>query len=166
MRTKAEIETLFDDRAGMDKARSFYLVGVGGAGMSGVARMLLARGLTVKGSDSTPTHLTDELSLMGVEVTVGHKGAGISEGDAVVFSDAIDLATSPEFARAKEVGARVYRRSQALGWLLQDRKVIAVTGTHGKNTSTGMIAAPPKAIGRTIKAINRVAVSYCRWTSA
>jgi len=147
MRTKLEIETLFGDRSGLDQARSFFLVGVGGAGMSGIARLLLAKGCKVKGSDSTPTALTEELSRLGVDVHIGHSGAGIEAGDAVVFSDAIDLKCSPEYARAQELGVHVYRRSQALGWLLQGLKVIAVTGTHGKTTTTGMVAAGLRAAG-------------------
>lgn len=147
MRTKQEIETEFRDRSGLDSAQAFFLVGVGGAGMSGIARLLLDKGCRVKGSDSTASPLTDELAREGVDVHIGHTGKGLDPGDALVLSDAIDLHTSPELARAKELGVPVYRRSQALGWLLQGLKVVAVTGTHGKTTTTGMVAAGMRAAG-------------------
>lgn len=141
MRKAAEIQEAFADRARLDGYRSFFLVGIGGAGMSALARMLKHRGYEVEGTDSTQSPETDRLISEGIDVRIGHSGEGIEARHAVILTDAIDLTTSPEVARAREIDAPLFRRSQALGWLLRDRKVIAVTGTHGKTTTTGMIGA-------------------------
>lgn len=145
MRKKAEILEAFAPREALDGQRDFYLVGIGGAGMSGLAKMLANRGYKVAGSDSTPSAVTAELQTEGIDVRIGHSEAGIQRNQAVVLSDAIDLATSPEVAKAREVGNPLFRRSQLLGWLLKDKKVLAVTGTHGKTTTTGMLGAALRA---------------------
>ncbi|MCB0825669.1 MAG: D-alanine--D-alanine ligase [Armatimonadetes bacterium] len=147
MRTPQEIRTEFAPRESLDGAQSFFLVGIGGAGMSGVARMLKNRGFRVRGTDSTPSHVTELLEDLGIEVTIGHTGEGLDESDVLVLTDAIDLNTSPEVQRARELGLPLYRRSQVLGWLLKDKKTVAVTGTHGKTTTTGMVAAAFRAAG-------------------
>lgn len=147
MRKAAEIQEAFADRTELDGKTSFFLVGIGGAGMSALARMLKHRGHRVAGTDSTRSSQTEWLTREGIEVSIGHSGEGIRAEDAVVLTDAIDLANSPEVKKAKELNAPIFRRSQALGWLLRDRKVIAVTGTHGKTTTTGMIGAGLIAAG-------------------
>ena len=147
MRTKHEIETAFALRSALDGKQSFFLVGIGGAGMSGIARMLKHRGFRVKGTDSTPSPLIEELRTEGIEVWVGHSGDFVERGDAVVLTDAIDLNSSPEVAAARGLGCDLFRRSQVLGWLLIGKKTIAVTGTHGKTTTTGMIGAGLRAAG-------------------
>ncbi|MBS1714697.1 MAG: UDP-N-acetylmuramate--L-alanine ligase [Armatimonadetes bacterium] len=147
MRTKREIETEFAPRATLHASKSFFLVGIGGAGMSGIARMLRHRGFNVKGTDSTPSPLIEELRAEGTEVWIGHSGDFVSMGDAIVLTDAIDLKASPEVRAAKELDCPLYRRSQVLGWLLEGKKTIAVTGTHGKTTTTGMIGAGLRAAG-------------------
>lgn len=140
MRTRLEIDTEFAHREELNAHRSFFLVGIGGASMSALALMLKARGHAVSGSDSTASPVTAELMAEGVPIRIGHGADGIKRGDAIVLTDAIDLKTSPEVARARELGCPLYRRSQVLGWLLQGRKVLAVTGTHGKTTTTGLAA--------------------------
>lgn len=147
MRKAAEIQSAFDTKDALNSKKSFFLVGIGGAGMSALARMLRHRGFQVRGTDSTRSPETDRLQAEGIEVHIGHSGEAIRPDDALVVTDAIDLAISPEVARAKELGIPMVRRSQALGWLLNDYKVIAVTGTHGKTTTTGMIGAGLKAAG-------------------
>lgn len=140
MRTPREIETEFEPRAMLGEYRSFFLVGIGGASMSALALMLKDRGLAVCGSDSTASPVTAELMAAGIPVRIGHDGEGIKRGDAVILTDAIDLKTSPEVRRARELGCGLFRRSQLLGWLLQGRRIIAVTGTHGKTTTTGLVS--------------------------
>lgn len=147
MRTRLEIETEFAPRDSLDGIESFFLVGIGGAGLSGVALMLKHRGFSVAGTDSTASLVTDDLIAQGIDVHIGHTGEFLKSGDALVLSDAIDLKTSPEVVRAKELGVPLYRRSQVLGWLLRDKKCICVTGTHGKTTTTGMIGAGLRAAG-------------------
>ncbi len=141
MRTAAEISFAFADRDTLDGRDSFFLVGIGGAGMSALARMLKHRGHNVRGTDSTPSDVTSALELEGIPVSIGHSEEGIHKGDAVILSDAIDLAASPEVSAARHLECPLFRRSQALGWLLKGANVIAVTGTHGKTTTTGMLGA-------------------------
>lgn len=141
MRKVAEISTAFADRAALNGHRKFFLVGIGGAGMSALARMLKHRGLSVRGSDSTASEVTEALCAEGIPVTIGHRGEAVEKDDAVILTDAIDLALSPEVKRAHELGCPMFRRSQALGWALEGHKVIAVTGTHGKTTTTGMLGS-------------------------
>ena len=147
MRKAAEIEAAFHPKESLDGKKSFFLVGIGGAGMSALARMLAHRGFKVRGTDSTQSPETDRLRAEGMDVHIGHTGDAISKDDALIVTDAIDLTSSPEVKRAKELGIPMVRRSQALGWLLKGHKVIAVTGTHGKTTTTGMIGAGMKAAG-------------------
>lgn len=147
-RTKAEVESgIFAPSHEMQALRPFFLVGIGGAGMSALARLLKGRGLEVEGTDSTPSNETLLLQELGIEVRIGHSGEGITRRHQVVLSDAIDLDASPEYAAAKKVGCPVFRRSQLLGWLLKGKRVIAVTGSHGKTTTTGMVAAGLRAAG-------------------
>lgn len=140
MRTPAEIDTEFNSRETLGEYRSFFLVGIGGASMSALALMLKDRGLAVCGSDSTASPVTAELMAAGIPVRIGHDGEGIKRGDAVILTDAIDLKTSPEVRSARELGCGLFRRSQLLGWLLKGRRIIAVTGTHGKTTTTGLVS--------------------------
>lgn len=146
MRKTAELDQ-FAPTAHLSEAAGFFLVGIGGAGMSGVARMLKRRGHEVRGTDSADSALIQAMRAEGIPIQIGHGAEGIRPGDAVILTDAIDLGRSPEVARARELGLPLFRRSQALGWLLRDRKVIAVTGTHGKTTTTAMIGAGLRSAG-------------------
>ncbi len=147
MRKPDEIQTAFSPTEALVGVSSFFLVGIGGAGMSALARMLKHRGFEVTGTDSTPSPETERLSNEGIYVRIGHSPLGLESHMALVLTDAIDLTQSPELNRATELGVPVVRRSQALSSLLKDRKVIAVTGTHGKTTTTGMIGAGLQAAG-------------------
>ncbi|MBX3119075.1 MAG: D-alanine--D-alanine ligase [Fimbriimonadaceae bacterium] len=147
MRTRAEIESAFASTEELTPHKRFFLVGIGGAGMSALALMLKAQGCAVAGSDSTPSDMTTRLLTEGIEVHLRHAEDTISPFDQVILSDAIDLKTNPEVQGAIRHGCSLYRRSQLLGWLLKDKKIIAVTGTHGKTTTTGMIGASLQAAG-------------------
>lgn len=140
MRTKKEIETRFASASALDGAKSLFLVGIGGAGMSGLVPMLRAKGVQVSGSDNTASPVTQALEESGSTVYIGHSSAGIDGAEGLVLSDAIPLDESPEVAKAQELGIPLFRRSQVLGWCLGGKKSIAVTGTHGKTTTTSMIA--------------------------
>lgn len=141
MRKHEEIAEAFAPTDALNDYTSFYLVGIGGAGMSALARMLKHRGYAVRGSDASESPETKRLVAEGISVRIGHTGQGLTVQDAVVLTDAIDLATSPEVAMAKELSIPIVRRSQALGWALRRNKVIAITGTHGKTTTTGMVGS-------------------------
>ena len=149
MRTRREIETAFADRAMLNGAGRLFLVGMGGAGMSGLARLARARGLSVAGSDAAVSDETNRLREEGFTLTIGHTEESVDQfcPDALVLSDAIDLNSSPEAAAAERLGIPPLRRSQLLGWLLEGKRTIAVTGTHGKTTTTGMIGAGLTAAG-------------------
>lgn len=147
MRTPLEIENEFAPRESLGGFQSFFLVGIGGAGMSPVAQMLAHRGYQVRGTDLSPGASVESLRDQGIEVHVGHSGEFLEPGDALVLSDAIDLKASPEVARARELGVPLFRRSQVLGWLLKGKKTIAVAGTHGKTTTSSMLAMALRAKG-------------------
>lgn len=147
MRKVSEIQTAFSSTDALDGRRSFFLVGIGGAGMSALARMLAHRDFIVRGTDATEGPETERLRKEGLSVRIGHSGEGLTPEDALVVTDAIDLDASPEVARARELGIPIVRRSQALGWVLKPYKTICVTGTHGKTTTTGMIGAGLIAAG-------------------
>ncbi|MBS1718420.1 MAG: D-alanine--D-alanine ligase [Armatimonadetes bacterium] len=139
MRKQSEINEAFAPTERLSGFNEFFLVGIGGAGMSALARLLKARGFTVSGSDSTASIVTGNLNEEGIPVTIGHRRESVPVGAAVILTDAIDLTTSPEVAAAREQGNLIFRRSQALGWVLQNYRLIAVTGTHGKTTTTGLV---------------------------
>jgi UDP-N-acetylmuramate--alanine ligase len=115
-----------------------HFVGIGGAGMSGIARIMLARGGTVSGSDSAPSGLLDELAAAGARVAVGHAAGNLGAADTVVVSTAI-RPDNPELVAARQRGLRVLHRAAALASLMVGRHAIAVAGTHGKTTTTSMI---------------------------
>ncbi|MCX7801080.1 MAG: D-alanine--D-alanine ligase [Fimbriimonadales bacterium] len=139
MRTPEEIATQFAPPERFGEVRGLYLVGIGGAGMSGLALILRRRGVAVRGCDAAASETTDLLKDAGVPVTVGCGADDLQEGWGVVLSDAIPL-DAPEPLRARRLGLPLFRRSQLLGWLAKGRKTIAVTGSHGKTTTTGLIA--------------------------
>ena len=118
-----------------------HIVGIGGAGMSGIARVLLSKGFEVSGSDAKDSRRLQALKPLGAEVYVGHDGDKILiDGNApgtVVVSTAIPE-TNPEVVKANELGIPVLNRATALAELLTDSRVISVAGTHGKTTTTSM----------------------------
>ena len=115
-----------------------HFVGAGGAGMSGIARILLARGVQVSGSDAKQSRELDALRVLGADVHVGHRAEQVVGADTVVVSTAI-RDTNPEVVMARELGLRVLRRAQALAAVMADRRAIAVAGTHGKTTTTSLL---------------------------
>ncbi|MFW5940803.1 MAG: UDP-N-acetylmuramate--L-alanine ligase [Chloroflexota bacterium] len=116
-----------------------HLVGIAGSGISAIAWVLLGRGYEVSGSDLRRNELTAALSEAGATVYEGHRGAHIAGADALVVSSAVP-ANNPEVAAAREAGIPVLKRSDFLGYLMADSVGIAVAGTHGKTTTTSMIA--------------------------
>jgi UDP-N-acetylmuramate--alanine ligase len=117
-----------------------HFVGIGGAGMSGIARLLLARGCAVTGSDAQESAVTRALRGEGAVVHVGHDAAHVGGAARVVYSAAIPP-ENPELAEAARRGIPLVRRDVALGELMRESVGIAVAGTHGKTTTTGMVAA-------------------------
>jgi UDP-N-acetylmuramate--alanine ligase len=124
-----------------------HLVGVGGAGMSGIARILLARGLRVSGCDATDSPVLDPLRALGIHIDVGHDPAHVQDVDTVIVSSAI-RATNPELVTAQQLGRLVLLRGAALASVMAGRHGLAVAGTHGKTTTTSMLTVAMQAAGR------------------
>jgi UDP-N-acetylmuramate--alanine ligase len=123
-----------------------HLIGVGGAGMSGLARILLARGTPVSGSDAKDSRSLAALRALGATIRVGHAAGHVGDADTVVVSTAIP-ATNPELVEARRRGVRVIPRAQALAALMVGRRGIAVAGTHGKTTTTSMLTVALQRCG-------------------
>lgn len=123
----------------MTQQSSLHFVGIGGIGMSAIARILLARGESVTGSDVAESPLLDELRKQGAVITVGHDARNVNGARAVVVSSAIDPA-NPEYRHAVERGIEVVRRGEMLRRIMENRRGVAICGTHGKTTTTAMTA--------------------------
>jgi UDP-N-acetylmuramate--alanine ligase len=115
-----------------------HFTAIGGAGMSGIARIMLARGVTVSGSDQAASPLLNELAAGGARVHVGHAAENLGDADTLVISTAI-RPDNPELVEAHRRGLRVLHRSAALASVMLGYQGIAVAGTHGKTTTTSMI---------------------------
>ena len=123
-----------------------HLVGIGGAGMSGIARVLLARGSRVSGSDAKDGVALSALRALGAEVFVGHDPAQIAGADTVIVSSAIRQGNA-ELVAARAGGVRVLLRAEALASLLVGYRSVAVAGTHGKTTTTSMLTVAAQHCG-------------------
>jgi len=123
-----------------------HLVGIGGAGMSGIARVLLARGSRVSGSDAKDSVAVSALRALGAEVFVGHQAGHVEGADTVVVSSAI-RESNPELVAARAAGTRVLLRAEALATLLVGHRSVAVAGTHGKTTTTSMLTVAAQHCG-------------------
>jgi UDP-N-acetylmuramate--alanine ligase len=124
-----------------------HFVGIGGAGMSGIAGIMLARGITVSGCDARDSRALAALRARGATVEVGHDGGHVQDVDTVVVSTAIRDG-NPDLVAARERGIRVLPRAAALASVMAGRRGIAVAGTHGKTTTTSMITVALQACGR------------------
>ena len=125
---------------------SAHFIGIGGSGMSGLAKMFLDAGIRVSGSDRADSDNLRALAAAGADVHVGHDAAHLGDADTVVHTGAI-WPENPEFVTAKQRGLHVIHRSQALHWLIGSRRLVSVAGAHGKTTSTGMIVTALQQLG-------------------
>ncbi|MFK0222106.1 UDP-N-acetylmuramate--L-alanine ligase [Streptomyces vinaceus] len=124
-----------------------HFIGIGGAGMSGIAKILAQRGARVAGSDAKDSETAQALRAHGATVHIGHAAEHLApDATCVVVSSAI-RADNPELARAAELGVPVVHRSDALAALMDGLRAIAVAGTHGKTTTTSMLAVSLSALG-------------------
>ncbi|MEC8197097.1 MAG: Mur ligase domain-containing protein, partial [Pseudomonadota bacterium] len=117
-----------------------HFVGIGGIGMSGIAEVLLNHGYTVQGSDLKSTKITERLAGMGATIFEGQRAENLANAEVVVISSAIKPG-NPELDEARLKGLPVVRRAEMLAELMRLRSNIAVAGTHGKTTTTTMVAA-------------------------
>lgn len=130
----------------VDKLGRTHFIGLGGAGMSGIARVLLQSGVEVCGSDARDSDTLRALEEMGAEVHVGHAAENLGAAETLVVSSAIRQ-DNPELLEARRRGLRVLPRAAALGALLLGREGIAVSGTHGKTTTTSMLTVMLQQLG-------------------
>jgi len=115
-----------------------HMTGIGGTGMAGVARLLLGRGVQVSGTDRAPSAEIEELAWLGAVIHIGHSAGYLGDADTLVMTSAIRQ-DNPELAEARRRGLPVLHRAAALASLMFGRQGIAVTGTHGKTTTTSML---------------------------
>lgn len=139
----------------------YHLIGIGGIGMSGIAQLLLRRGIRVSGSDLKESKITYELKQLGAQVFLGHNPLNIKGADLIVYSSAIKE-DNPEIIEAKRLGISLIKRAEALAGLMKEAVVITVTGSHGKTTTTSLISyllleaglSPTAAIGGILRNID------------
>ncbi|PAJ74857.1 UDP-N-acetylmuramate--L-alanine ligase [Pseudoalteromonas sp. NBT06-2] len=124
----------------MRKVNSIHFIGIGGAGMGGIAEVLVNEGYCITGSDITQSPMTDRLKSAGATIFIGHKSDNVKKASVVVVSTAIDE-TNPEIIEAKENRIPIVRRAEMLSELMRFRHGIAIAGTHGKTTTTSLIAS-------------------------
>ncbi|MCP5510079.1 MAG: UDP-N-acetylmuramate--L-alanine ligase [Chlamydiales bacterium] len=138
-----------------------HFIGIGGIGMSALARILKQKGVTISGSDAKQTAMTDALSSEGISIFTGHAKNQLPQDATIIYSTAIKD-NNPEWEQAKENGAEMLHRSELLARLLKDRQMLAVAGTHGKTTTSAMLTwvlqfaglDPSFAIGGLLKGQN------------
>ena len=119
--------------------RKVHFVGIGGAGMSGLAKLLIEQGYGVSGSDVKESPVTQRLAASGCRIGIGHDAAHIQDADLVVYSSAI-IPENPELVAARRRGLEVVQRAVVLAALMAPRRGVAVTGAHGKTTTTSLIS--------------------------
>jgi UDP-N-acetylmuramate--alanine ligase len=129
-----------DRRDRMRRINTIHFVGIGGSGMSGIAEVLLSLGYAVQGSDARASAVTQRLAGLGARITIGHAADNIAGADVVVASSAVPRG-NPEIAAALARRIPVVARAEMLGELMRFRYSIAVAGTHGKTTTTSLIAS-------------------------
>ncbi|MCB1398409.1 MAG: UDP-N-acetylmuramate--L-alanine ligase, partial [Rhodobacteraceae bacterium] len=116
-----------------------HFIGIGGIGMSGIAEILLGEGFAVQGSDAKGSAITERLASLGATIHVGH-AAGHVAGAAVVVASTAIKPSNPEYAEARRLGLPVVRRAEMLAELMRLRRTISIAGTHGKTTTTTLMA--------------------------
>ena len=128
------------------KGKSIHFIGIGGAGMSGLARIALADGISVSGSDSKDSTVLSALEAIGAKIYRSHKAEHITGADVVIYSTAIST-KNPELSTALERSIPVLTRAKALALLMSGSSSIAVAGTHGKTTTSSMMTVALQACG-------------------
>jgi UDP-N-acetylmuramate--alanine ligase len=128
------------------KLGTVHMVGIGGSGMSGIARLLLANGIRVTGSDVRDSSNIQSLRELGAQIHIGHDAANVGDAQTMVVTGAL-WQDNPEYVFAREKGLTILHRSQALEWLTRGHRLVSVAGAHGKTTSTGMIVTGLREMG-------------------
>jgi UDP-N-acetylmuramate--alanine ligase len=142
-----------------------HFVGIGGSGMSGIARLVHGMGHKVTGSDVREGFNISSLRELGIEIAIGHDAQNLGDADTVVVTSAL-WPTNPEYLLAKERGLAVLHRSALLAHLASRGKLIAVAGAHGKTTSTGMIISALRRLGADPSFVNGGVIQEYGFSSA
>jgi len=121
------------------KIKHIHFIGIGGSGMIGIARVLLKKGYKISGSDINNTTELKKLKKSGAKVYIGHRHSNINNANLIVVSSAIDL-KNPEIIEAKKNSITIIPRAEMLGSLMKGYESIAIAGSHGKTTTTSIIA--------------------------
>lgn len=145
---------------GLDSLGKVHFIGIGGVGMSAVARIMVSRRVPVSGSDAKDLPVMKDLAAAGARVAVGYDATNLGDAQTIVAGSAI-RADNPELAAAREAGLPILHRSEALAATMGDDVVVTVAGTHGKSTTTSMVAVllqgagldPSFAIGANVPAL-------------
>jgi UDP-N-acetylmuramate--alanine ligase len=148
-----------------DTLGAVHFVGIGGAGMSGIARLFAASGLTVTGSDRSDSKTAAKLRALGIPVAVGHDASNVGTADTLVVTSAL-WPDNPEYLYAQQHGLTILHRSQALAWLVNRQRLVAVAGAHGKTTSTGMIVTALRELDADPSFVNGGVISDLGTSSA
>jgi UDP-N-acetylmuramate--alanine ligase len=130
-----------------------HFVGIGGSGMSGIARLFLGAGYTVTGSDVRESANVLALRELGARVAIGHDAQNVGDADTLVVTGAL-WQDNPEYVLALQRGLPVLHRAQALAWLVRNHRLVSVAGAHGKTTSTGMIVTGLLGLGQDPSFVN------------
>jgi UDP-N-acetylmuramate--alanine ligase len=128
------------------RVRHIHFIGIGGIGMSGLAEILRTLEFDVSGSDMKPNDITRRLETMGVRVDVGHRAENVEKADVVVYSSAI-VKTNPELVRARALEIPIISRAEMLAELMRVKYTVAIAGSHGKTTTTSLVATVLRAAG-------------------
>ncbi len=140
MHKAADFKTDYYEVPEMRRIRRIHFIGIGGAGMSGIAEVLINQGYEISGSDIKASSVTARLEQKGARIFIGHEAENVEGSDVVVNSSAVNN-TNPEIVRARELRIPIVRRAEMLGELMRYRHGIAVAGTHGKTTTTSLMAS-------------------------
>jgi UDP-N-acetylmuramate--alanine ligase len=138
--TKVELAKLRTMIPEMRRVRRIHFIGIGGAGMGGIAEVLANEGYQISGSDIASNRVTEHLASLGADIQIGHKTENVQGASVVVVSTAIH-GDNPEVIAAREQRIPVVRRAEMLAELMRYRHGIAIAGTHGKTTTTSLIAS-------------------------
>ncbi len=135
-----------DELLPADQLGRVHFIGIGGAGLSAIARIMLARGIAVSGSDGTDSPALDALRELGARVHVGHDAAHVHDVDTLIVSTAI-REDNPEYVEAVAQGLRILPRSAGLFSVMAGKRTVAIAGTHGKTTTTSLVTVALQAAG-------------------
>lgn len=126
--------------------RAVHFVGIGGSGMSGIAKLFIGAGYSVTGSDVRDSAAITELRELGAQIAIGHDARHVGDADALIVTGAL-WQDNPEYRAALDRGIPVLHRAVALKWLIDGKRLISVAGAHGKTTSTGMLVTALQKLG-------------------